>query len=149
MANNSDWVIAVSFDKEKSELKKLVNNFQSNEADYSRHNSIYNETQLRKDFVEPFFELLGWDVNNKNGLPQNLREVAYEATITSSGESFGKPDYAFRLAGKRKFFVETKKPAVHVERDSQSAYQLRRYGWSAHNWSLIVFRLLFINRAFF
>ena len=119
----------VSFDKEKSELRKLIINFRRNEAGYCRSGSSYNETQLRKDFVEPFFEILGWDVTNTNGLPQNLREVAYEGRVNSGDES--RPDYAFTLAGKRKFFVETKKPSVPVERDSKSALQLRSYGWSA------------------
>jgi hypothetical protein len=25
----------------------------------------YNETQLRREFIDPFFEQLGWDVTNK------------------------------------------------------------------------------------
>lgn len=25
----------------------------------------YNETQLRQEFINPFFEALGWDVSNK------------------------------------------------------------------------------------
>jgi type I restriction-modification system DNA methylase subunit len=120
-----------SFAKEKAEIKNLVTNFARNEDDYCRSGSKYNETQLRKDFVEPFFGILGWDVENMMGLPQNLREVAYEGKVDSDDESRKKPDYAFRLAGKRKFFVETKKPSIAVERDSKSAFQLRRYGWSA------------------
>ena len=24
----------------------------------------YNETQLRKDYLDPFFQLLGWDMDN-------------------------------------------------------------------------------------
>ena len=35
----------------------------------------YNETEVRSDFVNPFFELLGWDVANRKRLPQHLREV--------------------------------------------------------------------------
>ena len=41
------------------------------------------------------------------------------------------PDYAFRIGGTRKFFVEAKKPSVNLKDDISPAYQLRRYAWSA------------------
>ncbi len=31
------------------------------------HSKQYNETQLRREFIDPFFEELGWDVTNKAG----------------------------------------------------------------------------------
>ena len=31
------------------------------------HSQQYNETQLRREFIDPFFEELGWDVTNKAG----------------------------------------------------------------------------------
>jgi len=110
----------------------LVENFRRNESDYCRQGSQYTETELRRDFIDPFFKALGWDVENSAALPQHLREVVHEAKVTLSSRSHQKkPDYAFRLAGTRKFFVETKKPSVAVERDPKSTFQLRRYGWSA------------------
>jgi hypothetical protein len=44
-----------------------------------------------------------------------------------------KPDYGFRVAGelRPRFYVEAKKPAVDISKDSEPAYQVRRYGWSA------------------
>ena len=41
------------------------------------------------------------------------------------------PDYAFRIGGVRKFFVEAKRPGVDIKNDPDPAYQLRRYAWSA------------------
>ena len=41
------------------------------------------------------------------------------------------PDYAFRIGGVRKFFLEAKKPSVNIKEDIHPAYQLRRYAWSA------------------
>ncbi|MFZ2146158.1 MAG: hypothetical protein WAV28_02970 [Sedimentisphaerales bacterium] len=29
------------------------------------HSQQYNEAQLRREFIDPFFEELGWDVTNK------------------------------------------------------------------------------------
>jgi len=31
----------------------------------------------------------------------------------------------------RKFFVEAKRPSVHIKEDAAPAFQLRRYAWSA------------------
>ena len=41
------------------------------------------------------------------------------------------PDYAFRIGGTQKFFVEAKKPSVNIEHDNHPAFQVRRYAWSA------------------
>ena len=41
------------------------------------------------------------------------------------------PDYAFRIGGARKFFVEAKKPSVNLEGNISPTFQLRRYAWSA------------------
>lgn len=113
-----------------SEIKRLVDTFSANEAEITNRASEYNETLLRRDFVDPFFKALGWDIDNTKALPQYLREVVHEANIQVE-KTKKRPDYAFRLAGTRKFFVEAKKPSVQIEKDSEAAFQLRRYGWSA------------------
>ena len=113
-----------------NQVKKLVDSFSANESEIIQKTSEYNETQLRRDFVDPFFKALGWDIDNTKDLPQYLREVVHEANIQVE-KTKKRPDYAFKIAGTRKFFLETKKPSVPVERDSKSAFQLRSYGWSA------------------
>jgi len=115
-------------DETIEELGQLVSEFQKNKTDYTRED--YNETQLRSDYIDPFFRLMGWDVHNNQGLPQNLREVIQEAKVKVQ-EKNKKPDYAFRVRGVRKYFVETKKPSVDILSHSKSSFQLRRYGWSA------------------
>jgi type I restriction-modification system DNA methylase subunit len=112
-------------------IRKLVELFDKNQDDYLRPDSQYNETQLRLDFIDPFFQALGWDVKNRAGSPQHLREVVHEVRVKSGSEWRKKPDYTFRLAGTRKFFVETKRPSLPIDRDATSVFQLRRYGWSA------------------
>jgi len=47
------------------------------------------------------------------------------------GSATKAPDYAFRIGGTRKFFVEAKRPSVGIKDDPEPAYQLRRYAWSA------------------
>ena len=43
-------------------LRELVERFERNREGY--RSGGYNETQLRREFVDPFFALLGWDVGN-------------------------------------------------------------------------------------
>lgn len=108
-----------------SRLKEL---FERNLDSYS--SSKYNETQVRREFIDPFFEALGWDVGNKEGIAEQYKEVIHEDSIIV-GNSKKAPDYCFRVGSERKFFVEAKKPAVNISKDVDSAFQLRRYGWSA------------------
>lgn len=91
----------------------------------------YNETLARRDFIDPFFKALGWDVDNSQGYAEAYREVIHEDKIKIGGATKA-PDYSFRLpGGKRLFFVEAKKPSVLVKEDVLPAYQVRRYAWSA------------------
>lgn len=114
-----------------SKLEQLISNFASNHDAYCRQTSDYNETETRVDFINPFFELLGWDMLNSRGLSRPLREVISEANVKVD-ELTKKPDYEFRFNGSRKFFVEAKKPSVNILNDPEPAMQLRRYGWSAN-----------------
>ena len=92
----------------------------------------YNETLLRSDFLDPFFELLGWDIKNTAGKPTNEREVILEEALKeNASEHSKKPDYTFRLFSERKFFLEAKKPCVSIESNNDSAKQVRRYGFTA------------------
>lgn len=114
------------------EVKKLVARFAAHEREFTRAGSAFNETQARTDFIAPFFRALGWDVDNEEGLPQDLREVFQEASLDIEDSRASKrPDYEFRLARQRKFYVEAKKPCVNIREDKSSAFQTRRYGFSA------------------
>lgn len=90
----------------------------------------YNETQLRQEFINPFFEALGWDVNNKQGYAEAYKDVIHEDAIKVGG-FIKAPDYCFRIGGARKFFLEAKKPSVNIKEDVSPAFQLRRYAFSA------------------
>lgn len=113
-------------------LKKvsgLVERFTEQYASYQK--ADYNETLTRRDFIDPFFTALGWDMDNSNNYAEAYREVIHEDKI-KVGRATKAPDYSFRLVGgKRLFFVEAKKPSVAVKDDILPAYQVRRYGWSA------------------
>jgi len=90
----------------------------------------YNETQLRREFVDPMFKAFGWDMDNVSGYAEAYKDVIHEDAIKIGGATKA-PDYCFRIGGTRKFFLEAKKPSVDIKTDAHPAYQLRRYAWSA------------------
>ena len=109
-------------------IRELVERFERNLPAYKSQK--YNEAQLRGEFLNPFFEALGWDVYNKSGAAPAYRDVIHEDSIKVAGGTKA-PDYCFTLSGRRMFFVEAKKPSVDIKRGVHPAYQLRRYAWSA------------------
>ncbi len=110
-------------------IKSLVERFDEQKELYKHQD--YNETQTRRDFIDPFWKALGWDVDNENGYAESYREVIHEDRIKIGGATKA-PDYSFRLVGgKRLFFLEAKKPSVAIKDEIAPAYQVRRYGWSA------------------
>ena len=109
-------------------IKQLVERFENNREAYG--SSKYNETQARREFIDPFFKALGWDVDNEQGWAEQYKDVIHEDSLEIEGETKA-PDYAFRVGGVRKFFVEAKKPYINIQSDIHPAFQLRRYAWSA------------------
>jgi hypothetical protein len=107
-----------------AEILALVERFSTHREAYLA--GEYNETQLRREFLDPFFEALGWDVSNKQGNAEAYKDVVHEDAIKVGGFTKA-PDYSFRIGGTRKFFVEAKKPSVDVKGDPGPAFQLRRY----------------------
>ncbi|WP_423908406.1 Eco57I restriction-modification methylase domain-containing protein [Candidatus Spongiihabitans sp.] len=113
-------------------LEQLITTFDRNREAYL--SGKFNETQVRVEFINPLFELLGWDVHNKRGYAESYKDVYHEDAVLIEGANKGAtkaPDYAFRIGGTRKFFLEAKKPSVNIKGDPGPAFQLRRYGWSA------------------
>ena len=107
---------------------RLVERFESNRDSYK--SAAYNEAQTRREFIEPFFKALGWDVYNEQGYAEQWKEVVHEDALRMGGATKA-PDYSFRLGGRRLFFLEAKKPAIDLKEDPASAFQLRRYAWTA------------------
>lgn len=110
------------------ELKELVARYAANRDDFRR--GTFNETQTRIELIDPLFDLIGWDMANRNGYSEEYREVIHEDRVRVEGKSKA-PDYAFRIGGSRKFQLEAKKPAINIGTDAAAAFQIRRYAWSA------------------
>src|SRR5207249_2976686 len=110
-----------------TEIRELTERFERNKDAY--RSPQYNETQLRREFFDPFFKALGWDIDNEQGYAEAYKDVIHEDAI-KVGEATKAPDYCFRIGGARKFFLEAKKPAVDIKHDVSPAFQLRRYAWT-------------------
>src|SRR5690242_2962382 len=109
-------------------VEDLVERFTQQREAYT--SPEYKEAQLRQEFINPFFEALGWDVYNRQGFAEQYKEVVHEDAVKIGAYSKA-PDYSFRIGGKRVFFVETKRPSVNLKGNPEPAQQLRRYAWSA------------------
>jgi len=109
------------------EIIDLVDRFENKwEAYKSRH---YNETQVRREFIDHFFKALGCDIDKEQRFAKAYKDVIHEDAIKVGGTTRA-PDYSFRIGGQRKFFLETKKPSVDIKDDIHPAFQIRRYAWA-------------------
>jgi len=106
----------------REEIRKLVDKFERDK--YSYLSKGYMEAQVRKDFIDPFFKAIGWDIENEAGLSPFEREV-----ILEKGETEGRPDYNFRVDGMSKFYVEAKAPSEHLD-NVKHILQAKSYAWN-------------------
>ncbi len=61
------------------EVIKLIENFEGNLDAY--RGGKYNETQVRRDFIDPLFKARGWDMDNSAGYGEAYRDVIHEDAI--------------------------------------------------------------------
>jgi type I restriction-modification system DNA methylase subunit len=95
------------------EIARLVDQFAGLSA---RNRKRYNEAATRQEFILPLFHALGWKT-------RNAREVSPEEKV-----SRGFVDFAFRIGGIPRFFLETKKIPADLE-DPRWARQAINYAW--------------------
>ncbi|MCD7781210.1 MAG: restriction endonuclease subunit M, partial [Methanosphaera sp.] len=111
------------------QVKQLIEQFNEYEDRYKSED--YREEPTKQQFINPFFESLGWDVTNKKGNNPDYCDVTTEESI-ETGDGKKAPDYSFRINGSTVFYVEAKKPSVNIKNDICPSFQLRRYGWSSN-----------------
>ena len=62
----------------------LVEKFQRNEYIY-KDSTQYDEENTKIEFINPFFEALGWDVTNKEQKAPQYKDVEFENTLRGGG----------------------------------------------------------------
>jgi len=117
-----------TFDQSKDEVAKLCRYFANNRQAFLAPG--VKEAHIRQSLIDPFFEILGWDMRNAAMAAPQYREVITEDSLDIEGQQKA-PDYTFRVGTLAKFYVEAKKCGVNINVDMGPAYQLRRYGFSA------------------
>ena len=60
-------------------ILELVERFENNRESYKR--PAYNETQVRREFLDPLFKALGWDIDNEQGYAEAYKDVVHERRL--------------------------------------------------------------------
>lgn len=106
----------------KKEIKGLVEKFEriKKEGRYKK----YNEEQTKKNFILPLFRVLGWDVESD--------DVRAEEKVSKK-----RVDYAFRIDGYPKFYLECK-PFREFISEPKYAKQAIEYAWNKSvTWAIL------------
>lgn len=123
----------IKTDKEESRarLEKLVEKYSQNREAILNKKNKYNEANVRREYIDPFLELLGWDLQNKSGKSLSESDVIVENYL-GNGVS-NRTDYSLRRNGSIFYTIEAEKPSKDIHKDLQPASQVLRYGWNANN----------------
>jgi len=120
-----------SFEAAFERVRELTQEFNANKNFYL--SPEYQESEVRKDFIDKFFIALGWDVNHETQKNPFQQEVKVERGVTT-GPSQRRADYAFYIAPNFRdpcLFAEAKKPFGDIV-TADNCFQTVRYGWNAN-----------------
>lgn len=107
----------------RNEIQKLIEKFERVKAQ-GRYKS-YNEENTKKDFILPLFRALGWNVEDSN-------EVKAEERVSKK-----RVDYAFRINGIPKFYLECK-PFKEFISEPKYMKQAIEYAWNTSvTWAIL------------
>jgi len=110
----------VSKEDARKEVKRLVDLYEKYKASGDIKNFEGKEQNTKTTFILPLFKALGWDVNNE----KNIEVVSEERVLK------GAVDYAFRISGQNKFFVEAKPIGSELKSHAKQAIE---YGVNSGN----------------
>ena len=94
----------------KNAIHALVQKYEQGKETF--RSSRFNETQVRNEFLDPLFEILGWDIRNAAGKDTNEREVLLEEPLKANAASHTKkPDYTSVFLANVSFSLKQKNHA--------------------------------------
>lgn len=115
----------------RAKVEALVQGYRANLREL--RDARTSEAVIRLEYLDPFWEALGWDVGNTARKPAGEKDVLIEAgvgTIEDKRFRHRRCDYFFRVSGFPRFLLEAKKPAVSVD-DAEAVFQSKTYAWNA------------------
>ncbi len=118
-------------DAGKKIVAERVEEFERNKAILTKKG--HGETNIRSNYIDVLFHALGWDMKSHYEV---VREFSQRDKSTESGTK--KVDYAFKINGKLKFFIEAKEASIDLEKDKSSIFQAKRYAYSSNGKAPIV-----------
>jgi len=99
----------------RTKIQELIDKYERVRATVNYKS--YNEENTKKSFIEPLFRALGWNV-------EDSEEVKAEEKISKK-----RVDYAFRINGVNKFFLEAKALKEYTS-DPKYIAQAIEYAWN-------------------
>ena len=112
----------------KKLIEQKVEDFEKNTAVLKKKG--HGETNIRSNYIDVFFEALGWNMKSHYDVHREFAQKDNSATK--------KVDYAFKVNNKVKFFVEAKEASVDLVNDKDAIYQAKRYAYSTNGKAPIV-----------
>lgn len=122
--------MSLTFEEALAKVATLAREFAANQAHFL--SQAYQESEVRKDFIDKLLMALGWDVNHDRQKNPFEQEVKVERGVAMHGAQ-RRADYAFFIAPNFRdvrLFVEAKKPFGQLA-TPQNYFQTIRYGWNA------------------
>jgi len=118
----------------RAQVAGLVREFA---ADADRYTSTaFGEAETRTQFIDRFFEALGWDVTNRAQAHLYDQDVIPETRLRI-GPVMRYADYGFRLDARAVFYVEAKAANQNIDMPKH-VFQAKRYAWSSTRAELAV-----------
>ena len=127
-------VPALNYDEAKARMAGLIAKFDARYAEVmSKH---FSEHRDREEFIDEFFAILGWDVDNVRATALYAEDTIPEMRMRI-GTTMHYADYGFRVASRTVFIAEAKGASHNID-DSHYIYQAKRYAWSSMRGNLAV-----------
>ncbi len=118
----------------RAQLAELAARFERDRALYMSER--FSERETREQFLNEFFTILGWDVENRREVFLYQQDTIPEARLRL-GDTMHYADYAFRVDARTRFYCEAK--AAHRDIDDPDyIFQAKRYAWSSMRAELVI-----------
>jgi type I restriction-modification system DNA methylase subunit len=109
-------------------IEEKIQDFEKNSAVLKKKG--HGETNIRSNYIDVFFEALGWNMKSHYDVVREFSQVDTSGTK--------RVDYAFKVNGKLKFFVEAKEASIDLVNDKDAIYQAKRYAYSTNGKAPVV-----------
>ena len=116
------------------QLNGLSDKFNENKDYYL--SDKFNENKTREVFIDKFYEILGWDIDNSKENQLYAQDSIPEARMKLI-QTIKYVDYAHRLDGRAVFFTEAKAANKKID-NPDYIFQSKRYAWSSGRANIVI-----------